>query len=47
MVFDRSANTPRNAKFTEPERVIAGPNTTLEFDMRQKAILTYHFPEIF
>ncbi len=32
MVFDRSANTPPRAKFTEPKRVIAGPSTTLEFE---------------
>ncbi len=32
MVFDRTANTPAKANFTEPKRVIAGPNTTLEFE---------------
>ena len=32
MVFDRTANTPRKANFTEPKRVIAGPRTTLEFE---------------
>ncbi len=32
LVFDRSANTPAKANFTEPKRVIAGPNTTLEFE---------------
>jgi DNA-binding beta-propeller fold protein YncE len=32
MVFDRTANTSPKASFTEPKRVIAGPNTTLEFE---------------
>ena len=32
MVFDRLANTPPTANFTEPKRVIAGPSTTLEFE---------------
>lgn len=32
MVFDRTANTPHKASFTEPKRVIAGPKTTLEFE---------------
>ena len=32
MVFDRTANTPPNADFTEPKRIIGGPNTRLEFE---------------
>lgn len=32
MVFDRLANTPSKASFTEPKRVIAGSATTLEFE---------------
>ena len=32
MVYDRLANTPPTADFTEPKRMISGPNTTLEFE---------------
>ena len=31
-VFNRLDNTPPNAAFTEPKRVISGPNTKLEFN---------------
>jgi len=31
LVYDRTANTPANAKWTEPKRVIAGINTRIEF----------------
>jgi DNA-binding beta-propeller fold protein YncE len=31
LVYDRTANTPPNAKWTEPKRVIAGLNTRIEF----------------
>ena len=29
LVYDRQANTPPSAKFTEPKRMIAGPNTKM------------------
>lgn len=32
MIFDRMANTPAKADFTEPKRMIGGPKTTLEFE---------------
>jgi DNA-binding beta-propeller fold protein YncE len=32
MVFDRMSHTPPTARFTEPQRVISGPDTTLEFE---------------
>jgi 6-phosphogluconolactonase (cycloisomerase 2 family) len=32
MVFDRMDNTPPNASFTEPKRMIGGEKTTLEFE---------------
>src|SRR2546422_2385125 len=31
LVYDRTANTPPTAKFTEPKRIIAGLNTKIEF----------------
>jgi hypothetical protein len=31
LVYDRNSNTPPGAAFTEPKRVIAGPNTGIEF----------------
>lgn len=31
LVYDRSANTPPNAKMTEPKRMIGGLNTKIEF----------------
>lgn len=31
LVYDRTANTPPQARFTEPKRVIAGLNTRIEF----------------
>ena len=31
LVYDRTANTPPGAAFTEPKRVIAGPDTGIEF----------------
>jgi DNA-binding beta-propeller fold protein YncE len=31
LVYDRTANTPPSAKFTEPKRVLAGLNTKIEF----------------
>jgi 6-phosphogluconolactonase (cycloisomerase 2 family) len=32
MVYDRMANTPPNASFTEPKRIISGHDTKLEFN---------------
>ena len=31
LVYDREASTPENAAFTEPKRIIEGPDTHLEF----------------
>jgi DNA-binding beta-propeller fold protein YncE len=31
VIYDRTANTPRTAAFTEPKRVIAGPNAIVDF----------------
>ncbi|MEE8178029.1 MAG: hypothetical protein V3T65_08555, partial [Acidobacteriota bacterium] len=31
-VFDRLANTPPGAEFSEPKRMVGGPNTKLEFN---------------